>query len=61
LAGELTKTTGLLRDLITREHQTPNPADLSGFLTSGTFHNEGTHVLGEWQIQSALIETLFGK
>lgn len=58
LAAELNKTTGLLRELITREHQTPNPADLSGFLTSGTFQSEGSRVNGYWPIQRALIENL---
>ena len=39
--AELNKTTGLLREMIEREHQTPNPADLSGFLTSGHLHEPG--------------------
>ena len=60
LAGELTKTTGLLRDLIAHEHQTPNPADLSGFLTSGSFRSEGMKVHGYWPMQRALIENLLG-
>ena len=60
LAAELTKTTALLRDLITREHQTPNPADLSGFLTSGAFQSQGSIVNGYWPIQRALIENLLG-
>ena len=44
LAAELNKTTGLLRDMIEREHQKPNPADLSGFLTSGAFQSSGARV-----------------
>ena len=56
LAAELTKTTSLLRELIAREHQAPNPADLSGFLTSGTFRNQGPRVSGYWPIERALIE-----
>ncbi len=60
LAAELNKITGLLLELITREHQTPNPADLSGFLTSGSFRNEGTRVYGYWPMQRALIENLLG-
>jgi hypothetical protein len=60
LAAELTKTTGLLRELIEREHQTPNPADLSGFLTSGSFKSTGPRVQGYWPIQRALIENLLG-
>lgn len=61
MASDLGGVTHLLRRMIESENQIPNPADLSGFLTSGTFHNEGTHVMGEWQIQPSLIETLFGK
>jgi len=60
LAGELTKTTSLLRELITKEHQTPNPADLSGFLTSGSFRSEGSRVQGYWPMQRSLIENLLG-
>ena len=58
LAAELTKTTALLRDLIIREHQTPNPTDLSGFLTSGAFQSQGSRVNGYWPIERALIENL---
>jgi hypothetical protein len=60
LSAELNKTTGLLRELIEREHQKPNPADLSGFLTSGAFRTEGTRVSGYWRITRALIANLFG-
>jgi hypothetical protein len=60
LAQQLTKTTSLLRELIAREHQQPNPADLSGFLTSGAFHSQGTRVEGYWPVQRALINTLPG-
>ena len=49
-----------LRDLIEKEHQTPNPADLSGLLTAGTFHNEGRKVLGAWPISQALVDNLLG-
>ena len=58
LAAELNKTTSLLRELITREHQAPNPADLSGFLTSGAFRSEGARVQGYWPMERALIENL---
>jgi hypothetical protein len=58
LAADLNKTTGLLRQMIEREHQTPNPADFSGFLTSGTFRGDGARVSGYWKIARALIENL---
>ena len=60
MASQLTKITSLLLELIEREHQKPNPADLSGFLTAGTFHNEGTKVVGVWPIEQALLENLLG-
>jgi len=60
LAAELNKTTGLLRELIEREHQKANAADLSGFLTSGVFRSEGARVSGYWRISRALIENLLG-
>jgi hypothetical protein len=60
LAGQLTKTTNLLRELIDRENQRPNPADLSGFLTSGSFRSEGARVEGYWPVQRALIDNLLG-
>ena len=53
LAADLNKTTGLLREMIEREHQKANPADLSGFLTSGAFRSEGARVSGYWRIARA--------
>lgn len=58
LASEFSSTTELARSLIAREHQTPNPADFSGFLTSGVFHTEGNRVLGKWPIERSLIRSL---
>jgi hypothetical protein len=58
MAAELSRITGLLRDLIEREHQKPNSADFSGVLTSGTFRAEGTEVLGYWPIERAFLEGL---
>jgi hypothetical protein len=60
LAEQLTKTTKLLLELIQREHGAPNPADLSGFLTSGTFKQEGVKVHGYWPVNRKLLEILLG-
>ncbi len=60
IAGELSRATAVLRDLIAREHQQPNAADLSGLLAGGNFWSQGTRVYGRWPIQRALIESLFG-
>jgi hypothetical protein len=59
MAGELTRVTGMLRDMIEREHQKPSSADLSGVLTSGTFRSQGQRVLGSWPIERAFLENLF--
>ena len=58
IAGELSRATAMLRDMIEREHQKPNPADLSGVLTSGTFRSEGTRVIGHWPIEKSFIENV---
>ena len=46
--------------MIEREHQTPNPADSSGFLTSGSFKSQAPKAHGYWNITRALIENLLG-
>jgi hypothetical protein len=58
LVTELRDITAQLRDLIAREGQTPNPADLSGVLTAGAFEQKDTHALGRWQIEREFLESL---
>lgn len=60
MASQLTKTTALLRELIEREGQKPNPADLSGILASGAFRAEKRRVLGYWPIERAFIDNALG-
>jgi hypothetical protein len=60
IAGELSHATGLLREMIAREHQTPNPADFSGVLTSGSFWSQGDRVYGKWPIERSFLENLLG-
>ncbi|HVX66258.1 MAG TPA: hypothetical protein VHA11_06645 [Bryobacteraceae bacterium] len=60
LAAELRETTARLRELITREHQTPNAADLSGVLAAGAFEPSDTHVLGRWPLGRDFLENLAG-
>jgi hypothetical protein len=60
LASQLTRTTSLLRETMERERQKPNPADLSGVLTSGAFRNEGRRVLGYWPIERAFVQNVLG-
>lgn len=60
LAAQLQSITGMLREMIAREHQAPNPGDLSGVLTSGTFNRLGTRVLGSWPLEKGFVEGLLG-
>jgi hypothetical protein len=58
VASDLTKITSLVKEMIEREHHQPNPADLSGFLTSGSFRNEGAMVHGYWQIPKEFLTNI---
>jgi hypothetical protein len=60
VASELGRITALLREMIQREHQTPNPADLSGVLTSGSFRSDGRRVYGYWPIERKFVENMLG-
>ena len=60
VAAELGRITGLVRDMIQREHQAPNPGDLSGVLTSGTFRADGRRVYGYWPIERKFVENILG-
>jgi hypothetical protein len=58
IASQLSQVTSTLRQMIEREHQTPNPADLSGVLTSGSFRAEGRKVIGYWPIERSFVENV---
>jgi hypothetical protein len=60
LASQLRATTALLRQLIERERQAPNPRDLSGILTAGVFEQKGQRVIGTWAVQRSFLEALAG-
>ena len=60
LVMELSHVTTLLRGMIEREHHRPNPADLSGVLTSGSFRADGVRVFGYWPIERAFVENMLG-
>jgi len=60
LVTQLERTTSLLQEMIARENQKPNPADLSGVLTAGVFHREGRRVIGRWPLERAFLENLTG-
>ncbi len=58
LAAQLEKLTDVLRKMIAREKQSPNPRDLSGVLTAGTFRREDRRVYGRWPVRRAFLEAL---
>jgi hypothetical protein len=58
LQAEFEKTTDTLRTWIAREHQQPNPADLSGVLVAGTFRRDDKRVHGQWPIPRAFVDAL---
>jgi hypothetical protein len=61
LTSELSKATALLRDIIEREHRAPNPADLSGVLSSGAFLTVDARVTGYWRIEPAFFDNLLAE
>ncbi|MGH9722871.1 MAG: hypothetical protein ACRD8O_21895 [Bryobacteraceae bacterium] len=61
LHASLDKITHVLREMIAKEKQKPNPADLSGVLTAGQFRRESRKVLGRWPIERAFLESLAGR
>ena len=60
LASQLTSVTDLAKSLFARENKTPSPADFSGIVTSGVFHNEGLLLLGSWPLERAFVQNLLG-
>lgn len=60
LATQLKEATARLRELIARRKQAPNPRELSGVLTAGTFEQQGLHVFGRWPFERAFLEALAG-
>lgn len=50
--------TKMLKLELAREHQQPNPADLTGLLTSGTFDTSGIEVRGIWPVRKELLRSL---
>ncbi|MBK5293748.1 MAG: hypothetical protein JJE04_18975 [Acidobacteriia bacterium] len=60
MANQLTAITQTLLRYIEREKHTPNPLDLSGVLTSGTFRRQDKDVLGQWPIHRGFLESVAG-
>ena len=60
LAFQLEGLTRLLKAMIAREKQTPNPGDLSGVLAAGSFRQVDRQVLGRWPVERAFLESILG-
>ena len=56
--GQLELDTKMLKLELAREHQQPNPADLTGLLAAGTFQVIDTEVIGAWPIKKELLNSL---
>jgi hypothetical protein len=50
--------TEMLKLELAREHQRPNPADLTGLLTGGVFRESGKEVVGTWAVSPAFLTSL---
>jgi hypothetical protein len=58
LLVRLEQLTETLRAWIAREHLRPNPGDLSGVLTAGSFRREDRRVFGSWPIPKEFIRAV---
>jgi hypothetical protein len=58
LVVRLEQLTQTLRTWIAREHLRPNPGDLSGVLTAGSFRREDRRVFGSWPIPKEFIRAV---
>ena len=60
LVGQLEEIARLLQKMIEQANEKPNPRDLSGVLTAGTFRSAGVRVEGRWPVERAYLENLKG-
>jgi hypothetical protein len=58
IKSQLQIETKMLKLELAHEHEQPNPADLTGLLTSGTFETNGKEITGEWPVRKELLKTL---
>ena len=55
---QLNIQTRMLKLELAKEHQQPNPADLTGLLTAGTFQVVDKRVIGDWPVRKELLQAL---
>ena len=58
LQAELAKATAALLQNLELNHHKPNPLDLAGVLSAGTFTNRGRRVFGHWVIEKEFLQNL---
>jgi hypothetical protein len=58
LVKQLSGVTDLLKNMIERQHVTPNPRDLSGVLVAGSFQQRQTTVIATWPVERGFVEAL---
>jgi hypothetical protein len=60
LLTQLETTTKTLRELLGRQHQKPDPADLGAVLVAGNFRRDERQVYGAWPIPRAFVDAIAG-
>ena len=60
LLQQFETVTKALQDMLSRQHKTPDPADLSGVLVAGNFRRDDTQVFGVWPISRAFVSAVAG-
>jgi hypothetical protein len=60
LLNQMIGLTELVRSYIARTGQKPNPSDLSGVLTGGTFTRQESVVRGRWPLEWGFVDALGG-
>jgi len=60
LVAQLQSSTKDLQSLIARQHQKPDPSDLSAVLVAGNFRQDAQQVYGSWPIPKAFLDAVAG-
>jgi hypothetical protein len=55
---QLELETRMIKIELARAHKQPDPSDLSGLVTAGSFRSAGKHVEGSWPVRRELLRTL---
>jgi hypothetical protein len=60
LVSRLETITKELRELLTHQHEKPDPADVSAVLVAGNFRHDDRQVYGTWPIPKAFVDAIAG-